>query len=113
MIAAVVALGLVVAALALNLVSFEGDGLGGFVALGVLAVLGYAIPAVILTRSAKSPAPPDAQFVRSTLLVRGSPLSPETVFAWRHAGYAEVFHLANQSAAVSGPAPTDEDADIV
>lgn len=113
MIAAVVALGLVVAALALNLVSFEGDGVGGFVALGILAVLGYALPAVILTRGSKGSASPDARFVRSTLLVRGSPLSAETVFAWRHAGYAEIFHLANQSSASSGPTPTDEDADIV
>jgi hypothetical protein len=103
----------VVAALALNLVSFEGDGLGGFVALGLLALLGYAVPAVVLTRGRRAPAPPDAQFVRSTLLVRGSPLSADTVFAWRHAGYAEIFYLANQGAAAGGPTPTDEDADVV
>jgi hypothetical protein len=108
----VVGLALVVGALALNLVSFEGDGLGGFLALGVVGIMGYGITALILTQSKATP-PPDALFVGTTLLVRGSPLSPETVFAWRHAGYADVFYLANQGAAVSGPTPTDEDADIV
>ncbi|HET7010354.1 MAG TPA: hypothetical protein VFI11_06230 [Anaerolineales bacterium] len=112
LLAALVALTLVVAALALNLVSFQGSGLGALAALGVLAGLGYALTAFVLSRGG-APVPPDALFVRTTLLVRGSPLSPETVFAWRNAEYAEIFHLANQSAAVSGPTPTDEDADIV
>jgi hypothetical protein len=109
-----IALGVVVVALAANLISFDQNPLGAVVALGILAVLGYAIPAVaLLGRVGRSPVSPDALFVRTTLLVRGSPLSPETVFAWRQAGYAEEFFQANRQAAVGEPAPTDEDADIV
>ena len=114
LISALVSLAVVVGALALNLVSFDGNPLGSLALLGVLAVLGYAIPAVALVgRAGRAQVPPDAHFVRTTLLVRGSPLSPETVFAWRNAGYADTFFQANSSAAVGGPAPTDEDADIV
>lgn len=114
LISALIALGVVVVALAANLISFDQNPLGAVVALGILAVLGYAIPAVaLLGRVGRSPVSPDALFVRTTLLVRGSPLSPETVFAWRQAGYAEEFFQANRQAAVGEPAPTDEDADIV
>jgi hypothetical protein len=114
LISALVGLAVVVGALALNLVSFDGNPLGSLALLGGLAVLAYAIPAVALVgRAGRAPLPPDTLFVRTTLLVRGSPLSPETIFAWRNAGYAETFFQANSSAAVGGPAPTDEDADIV
>jgi len=114
LISALVSLAVIVGALALNLVSFDGNPFGSLALLGALAVLGYAIPAVALVgRAGRAAVPPDALFVRTTLLVRGSPLSPETVFAWRNAGYADTFFQANSSAAVGGPAPTDEDADIV
>jgi hypothetical protein len=114
LIAALVALGLVVVALALNLVSFEGTGLIAFAALGIIAMLGYFFTAlVLLSRTGKAPLPADARFVSTTLLVRGSPLGQETVFAWRQAGYADEFFQANRAAAVGEPAPTDEDADIV
>ncbi|HSB89365.1 MAG TPA: hypothetical protein VLD63_04995 [Anaerolineales bacterium] len=113
LISALVALAVIVGALALNLVSFDGNPLGSLAILAVLAVLGYAIPAVaMLGRASRVSVPPDAEFVRSTLLVRGSPLSPETVFAWRNAGYADMFFQSNQAAASRGPEPTDEDADI-
>jgi hypothetical protein len=109
-----VSLALIVAALALNLVSFDGNPFGSLALLGALAILGYAIPALALVgRAGRAAVPPDADFVRTTLLVRGSPLSPETVFAWRNGGYADTFFQANSNAAVGGPAPTDEDADIV
>ena len=114
LISALVSLAVIVAALALNLVTFNGNPFGSLALLGILAILGYAIPAVaLLGRVGQAPVPPDAAFVRTTLLVRGSPLSPETVFAWRHSGYAEMFFLANQATATDGPTPTDEDADIV
>jgi hypothetical protein len=114
LISALVSLALIVAALALNLVSFDGNPFGSLALLGALAVLGYAIPALALVgRAGRAAVPPDADFVRTTLLVRGSPLSPETVFAWRNGGYADTFFQANSNAAVGGPAPTDEDADIV
>ena len=114
LISALVALVVIVGALALNLVSFSGNPFGPLALLGGLAVLGYAIPAVaLLGRAGRTQVLPDAAFVRTTLLVRGSPLSAETVFAWRHSGYADMFHLANQGAASDGPTPTDEDADTV
>jgi hypothetical protein len=114
LLAALVALGLVVVALALNLVSFEGTGLIAFAALAFIALLGYLFTAlVLLSRTGKAPLPADARFVSTTLLVRGSPLGQETVFAWRQAGYADEFFQANKAAVVGEPAPTDEDADIV
>jgi hypothetical protein len=72
-------------------------------ALLVLGVLGYALPAtVLLGRTSRLPAPEDARFVRTTLLIPDDSQGLEPAFEWRNARYAEQFQQANQPRSLSG-----------
>ena len=97
LIAALIALGVLVASLALNIVNPD-YGLA-FVALILLILLtvGYALPAMVLLGRVRGfPVPPDAAYVRTTLLIPGDIQGLETPFEWRNARYAERFYQANQ-----------------
>ncbi len=88
---------LMVAALALGIVNFEEYPLAlNAGLLGLLALIGYGFPALLLLgRAARFPPPADAIYVRSTLMVAPQPNAGETLFDWRNQGYAERFHGAN------------------
>ena len=71
----------------------------GILILGILAILGFSIPAyVLLGRIRPYPPPPDAAYVRSTLLVPEDIQGLETAFEFRNQSYAELFHAANEAA---------------
>ncbi len=97
LVAALIALGVLVASLALNIVNPD-YGLA-FVALilVILLTVGYALPAmVLLGRVRGHPVPPDAAYVRTTLLIPEDIQGLETPFEWRNGRYAERFYQANQ-----------------
>jgi hypothetical protein len=85
----------VVGALALSVVPIETPLIAAGL-LGVLGVTGYGIPALLLLgRGGRFAPPPDALFVRSTLLVSAQPGAGETLFDWRNPGSAGRFQEAN------------------
>lgn len=100
LISALVSLVLLVAALALG-VSPSDQGASGTLILIILTVMGYAITSLVLrSRLGPYPIPPDASYVRSTLLVPSESQSLETAFEWRNQAYAERFHLVNEDCAL-------------
>lgn len=97
LIAALIALGVLVASLALNIVNPD-YGLA-FVALilVILLAVGYALPAMVLLGRVRGYAtPPDAAYVRTTVLIPEDIQGLETPFEWRNARYAERFFEANR-----------------
>jgi hypothetical protein len=100
LISALIALVFMVAALALGLKPLE-EGLLGILILVILAVLGYALPLIILlNRIGPYPVSQDAAYVRSTLLVPSEVQGLETAFEWRNKTYAERFHQANHETTI-------------
>ena len=91
-----IAAALVVAALGVGLVSIEDIGLADFLLLGTLAIVGYALPAVLLLgRSSRLPPSPDAQFVRTTMRFGKPEDGRGIMFGFRNRGYAERFSGTN------------------
>lgn len=103
LVSALVALGLLVAALAVGLIDPAGDLGAAAVMLLILLVIGYAVPAVILlSRSGRFLPTDDARYVRTTLLIPDASQGLETAFEWRNQRYAEQFYQANHQRALGG-----------
>jgi hypothetical protein len=69
--------------------------------LAILFIVGYAGPVTfLLNRAGNYPPPPDAVYVRTTLLVPSETQGLETAFEWRNQEYAQRFFDANQSNAI-------------
>ena len=97
-----VAMVLMVAAIAFRIVDIRQAPLVAGGLLGVLGLIGYALPAwLLLSRISRLPSPPDAMFVRSTLLVHPRADGEPTTFAWRSRGYAERFASVNTASQVT------------
>jgi hypothetical protein len=94
--ATLISLAFIVLALALGWVTFQQSVLVDAMLLGILAVVGYTVPAwLLLTRASRFPPPPDAKYVRSTLLTQVAEGGVETVYDWRNEKYAKRFVEAN------------------
>lgn len=92
---------LMVAAIAFRIVDIRQAPLVAGGLLGVLGLIGYALPAwLLLSRLSRLPPPPDAMFVRSTLQVHPGADGEPTTFAWRSRGYAERFASVNTASQV-------------
>ncbi len=103
LISALVALGLLVAALAVGLIDPAGDMGAASVLMLILLVVGYALPAsILLGRSGRFLPTDDARYVRTTLLIPEGSQGLETAFEWRNQRYAEEFYQANHQRALSG-----------
>jgi hypothetical protein len=99
LISALVALFVLVVTLLLNVVDLQGGNAVSGLLLLIILVLGYAIPAVMLSSRANRFLPPeDALYVQTTLLVPEETQGLETAFEWRNRDYAERFLGANQEA---------------
>lgn len=97
-----IALLLVVGALALGVVTASDPLTLGFLLL-VLAALGYTAPVLfLLSRAGRHPPPPEARYVRTTLLIPVEDRGLEIPFEWRNRGYAERFLEANRDLATGG-----------
>jgi hypothetical protein len=100
LISALIGLAAMVAALALGLNPLE-EGPLGILILVMLAVLGYALPVIVLlNRIGPFPISEDAAYVRSTLFIPSEVQGLETAFEWRNETYAERFHQANHETTV-------------
>lgn len=108
LIAALIALIVVVVALAAGLVAFEASPFLDAMILAILAVVGYALPVwLLLNRANRFPPPPDAAYVRSTLIVPRE--EGETVaFEWRNPLYADRFAETNRETLEGGPVEIDD-----
>lgn len=96
LLSALAAMILLVVALAVG-VDLLNRPLEGVIILAVLAIVGFTVPAWLLLRRIKGfPLPPDAQYVRSTLIIPTESQGLETAFEFRNQGYAERFYEANQ-----------------
>jgi hypothetical protein len=99
LISALVALFVLIVTLLLNVVDLQGGNAVSGLLLLIILVLGYAIPAVMLSSRANRFLPPeDALYVQTTLLVPEETQGLETAFEWRNREYAERFLGANQEA---------------
>ncbi|NIS82316.1 MAG: hypothetical protein GTO14_19390 [Anaerolineales bacterium] len=99
---------LLVAALAWG-VDLQDQPQSGVLILAILAILGFSIPAyVLLGRIRAYPPPPDAAYVRSTLLVPEDIQGLETAFEFRNRGYAAQFHAANEAATLGKVSPVKD-----
>jgi hypothetical protein len=91
----------VVASLALGLVNFRENLITDLLILGILGILGFAIPAwFLLGRTARYAPARDAIFVRSTLAIPESGEDVHTAFEWRNQGFAQRFMEANYQALI-------------
>jgi hypothetical protein len=103
LISALVALGLLVAALAVGLIDPARDMGVAAVFMLIVLVVGYAAPAAILLgRSRRYLPTDDARYVRTTLLIPDAGQGLETAFEWRNQRYAEEFYQANHQRALAG-----------
>lgn len=95
-----VALILVIGAIAIRLVDFQGSLALNLAILFVLALMGYSIPAVLLLiRAGRYSQPADSAYVGSTLRVPADTEGLDTAFEWRNQTYAGRFHQVNQERA--------------
>jgi hypothetical protein len=101
LISAIVGMVLALLALALGLVDPGALTLPDVMILAILLLVGYAGPATfLLNRVGNYAPPPDAIYVRTTLIVPSETQGLETAFEWRNAEYAQRFYDANQSVAL-------------
>jgi hypothetical protein len=92
LISALVALGLLVAALAVGLIDPARDMGAASVLMLIVLVIGYALPAsILLNRSGRYLPTDDARYVRTTLLIPEGSQGLETAFEWRNQRSAEEF----------------------
>jgi hypothetical protein len=100
---------LVVGALAVRLVTFRDSLLVDAVVVLLLLVLGYTLPVLLLLgRASRYPPPPDAAYVRSTLVIPADVKGHETPFEWRNQGYAQRFLQANWEHAIGEVTRVDD-----
>lgn len=92
---ALIALALLVVFLLAGLVDVSAEPLVGGLIIAILLALGYGLPALVLLGRVGRLPPPDAVYVRSTLLVAPDSTGLETAFEWRNRHYAELFYQAN------------------
>jgi hypothetical protein len=96
LISTLVALVLFVTMLALGVDPRERE-LMDTLTLAFLVAIGYTGSALLIgSRLGPYPVPPDAAYVRSTLLVPSEVESLETAFEWRNQAYADRFHQVNE-----------------
>jgi hypothetical protein len=101
---------LVLVAILVPLVDLAHQPLIGMIILGLMAILGYSVPALILfSRANRIPPPRDAAFVLTTLRVEEGANDLETVFKWRNRGYAELFRQVNRHNVVGGVVQVSDD----
>ncbi len=101
LISAIVGMVLALLALALGLIDPAALSIPDLMILAILLIVGYAGPAtLLLNRVGNFPPPPDAVYVRTTLIVPSETQGLETAFEWRNAEYAQRFYDANQSVAL-------------
>jgi hypothetical protein len=101
LLSAIFALILVIGALGVGFINTQQMGLPGLIILLILGIIGYTLPAMILLgRVGKHPPPPDAVYVRSTLLVPRETQGLETAFEWRNEVYANEFYEGNEANAL-------------
>ena len=99
LISALVALFVLIVTLLLDVVNLQGGDVVSGLLLLIILILGYAIPALMLSNRANRFLPPeDALYVQSTLLVPDETQGLETAFEWRNHEYADRFLDANQEA---------------
>jgi ribosomal protein S27AE len=97
LIAILVAMIVIVGALAVKLVDLSADLLSSAIILGILAILGYGLPALLLlSRAGRGALPPDAIYVRTTVRIPVEPHGMEVPFEWRNPRYADLFLNANR-----------------
>jgi hypothetical protein len=109
LLSALISMIMVVGGLAARLVNLREDPLISLIVLGILAVIGFAFPAIfLLGRTGQFMPPPDAAYVRSTLLVPDDSQGLETAFEWRSEGYAARFRQSNAQMAVSSVIPVKD-----
>jgi ribosomal protein S27AE len=97
LVAILVAMIVIVGALAVKLVDLSADLLSSAIILGILAILGYGLPALLLlSRAGRGALPPDAIYVRTTVRIPVEPHGMEVPFEWRNARYADLFLNANR-----------------
>jgi hypothetical protein len=111
LIAILFAMIVIVGSLALRIVDLSGDLLISAMMLGILTVLGYGLPALLLlSRVGRGPRPPDAVFVRTTVQIPIEGNAMEVPFDWRNRRYAELFYNANREWAMAGVTTIDDPA---
>jgi hypothetical protein len=99
LISGLVALFVLIVTLLLDVVDLQGGDVVSGLLLLIILILGYAIPAVMLSSRANRFEPPDdALYVQTTLLVPEETQGLETAFEWRNRQYAERFLASNQEA---------------
>ena len=98
LISAITAMILVVVGLAFGLVNPQALGVVDILIVVILIIVGYTVPAMILLgRISNYDPPPDAAYVRTTLLVPRDTQGLETAFESRHGEYAQIFFEANEA----------------
>ncbi len=96
LIAALLALALLVAGLAFNVIELQTQPLIGLFLVVLFLAVGYSLPATILLgRTSRYPLPREAAYVRTTLLIAQEIQGPEVPFEWRNRNFAEIFLQAN------------------
>ena len=101
LISAIIGMVLPLLALVLGLVDPGALTIPDLMILAILLIVGYAGPATfLLNRVGNYAPPPDAIYVRTTLIVPSETQGLETAFEWRNAEYAQRFYDANQSVAL-------------
>ena len=101
LISGVVAIFVVILFLFSGVVNPREDLLISVISMLLIAILGYAIPAIFLVgRANRYPPTHDAAYVLTTLRVLDDLGDLETVFEWRNEGYAELFRKVNHQRAV-------------
>lgn len=82
--------------LALGVVKFQDSLLDDLLLLMLISVISFAIPAfVLLSRASRTPPPPDAVYVRTTLFIPEDPQGQGAAFEWRNPSFAQRFKEAN------------------
>jgi hypothetical protein len=101
LISGIIGMVLVVLALVTGIINTSSLGAVDIMILVILALVGYAGPVTfLLNRAGSYPPPPDAAYVRTTLLVPSETQGLETAFEWRSEEYAGRFFEANQANAI-------------
>jgi hypothetical protein len=98
LISAIIGMVLVVLSLVVGIVNPRALALPDLMILAILLIVGYAGPVTfLLNRVGNYPPPPDAVYVRTTLIVPSETQGLETAFEWRNGEYAQRFFEANQA----------------
>jgi hypothetical protein len=99
----------VVAVLALGIIPFAQNPLVGLLLLGAIWFGAFVVAGgFMLARASRTPRPPDAEYVRTTLRVVPDPGAPQTGFEWRNRHTALTFYQANATTAVAEPSVVHE-----